>query len=133
MRVLDSSVALKWILPEIDSAKAIGLRGQEFIAPDIFPTEVAHALSRAARKGTVTGAHARSGLTIILRGAPELRDSVPLLPRALEISLLTRCSVYDALFVALAEQEGVQLITADEKLVNNLQEQFTLFVRLSSL
>jgi predicted nucleic acid-binding protein len=40
--VLDASVALKWVLPEADSAKAIALRENyrkgvhELIAPDIF-------------------------------------------------------------------------------------------------
>lgn len=40
--VLDSSVALKWVLPEPDSAKAIELRDNfrrqihELVAPDFF-------------------------------------------------------------------------------------------------
>jgi predicted nucleic acid-binding protein len=40
--VLDASVAVKWVLPEADSAKAISLRDDyrkgvhELIAPDIF-------------------------------------------------------------------------------------------------
>lgn len=51
--VLDSSVALKWALPEPDTAKALQLRADyrngthELIAPDFFPIEVAHALTRA--------------------------------------------------------------------------------------
>ena len=41
--VLDSSVALKWVLPEADSGKAIRLRDgysngtHDLLAPDIFP------------------------------------------------------------------------------------------------
>jgi predicted nucleic acid-binding protein len=51
--VLDASVAVKWVLPEADSAKAISLRDDyrkgvhELIAPDIFKLEAAHALTRA--------------------------------------------------------------------------------------
>ena len=54
--VLDASVALKWVLTEADSAKAISLRDDfrkqlhEFLAPDVFPVEVAHALTRAERR-----------------------------------------------------------------------------------
>ena len=54
--VLDSSVALKWVLPEADSAKAIRLRDEsrngihELLAPDIFPSEIANGLASAERQ-----------------------------------------------------------------------------------
>ena len=54
--VLDSSIALKWALPEPDTAKALQLRADyrngiyELIAPDFFPIETAHALTRAERQ-----------------------------------------------------------------------------------
>lgn len=50
--VLDASVALKWVLPESNSAKAMTLgedykrQIHELIAPDTFPVELAHALTR---------------------------------------------------------------------------------------
>jgi predicted nucleic acid-binding protein len=51
--LLDSSAAFKWEVAEVDSDKAIRLRDDtrkglhELLAPDIFPVEVAHALTRA--------------------------------------------------------------------------------------
>jgi hypothetical protein len=48
--VLDSSVALKWVLAEADSGKAIRLRDayengiHALLAPNIFPAEIANAL-----------------------------------------------------------------------------------------
>jgi predicted nucleic acid-binding protein len=54
--VLDSSVALKWVLPEADSAKALRLRDEyrnglhELLAPDIFPSEIANGLVSAERQ-----------------------------------------------------------------------------------
>jgi predicted nucleic acid-binding protein len=57
--VLDSCAAVKWFLSEPDSAKAIQLRDEfdqqvhELLAPDVFPVEVAHALSRAERRGLI--------------------------------------------------------------------------------
>ncbi len=54
--VLDSNVALKWVLPEADSDKATALRDDyhagihELIAPDIFPVECLHALTKAKHK-----------------------------------------------------------------------------------
>ena len=55
--VLDSSVALKWVLPEPFSDRAIRLRDEfckgvhSLLAPDVFPTEVGHALAKAERRG----------------------------------------------------------------------------------
>jgi predicted nucleic acid-binding protein len=41
-----------------------------------------------------------------------------LLPRGLEIARQQRRGVYDGLYVALAEREGAQLVTADKQLLN---------------
>jgi predicted nucleic acid-binding protein len=51
--VLDSCVAVKWVLPEADSQKALALRDDylngthELIAPDVFKVEVAQAIRTA--------------------------------------------------------------------------------------
>ena len=42
-------------------------------------------------------------------------------------------TVYDCLYVALAEREGCQLITADDKLVRKMQPRFPFVVPLPSL
>ena len=55
--VLDSSVAAKWVLPEVDSDKALRLRDEylaqihKILSPDVFPIELAHALTRSERQG----------------------------------------------------------------------------------
>jgi hypothetical protein len=60
--VLDSNVALKWVLLESGSDKARQLRVDfqqhifELLAPDIFPIEVALALARSERRGIITPA-----------------------------------------------------------------------------
>jgi predicted nucleic acid-binding protein len=54
--VLDSSVAFKWLVPEMDTPKALRLRNDfrngvhDLIAPDNFPVETIHALTRAERQ-----------------------------------------------------------------------------------
>ncbi len=40
---------------------------------------------------------------------------------------------YDCLYVALAEREGCELVTADERLLNSLGRQFPFVIPLSSL
>ena len=135
--ILDSCVGSKWLLKQIDSDKAIRLRDEflhgihELLAPDIYPIEVTHALTRAERQGRFTPAEGLTSFqnTIVL--LPELRPYLPELPRAYEISSAVRIGVYNCLYVALAEREGCELITSDEKLINNLQAQFAFVVSLA--
>jgi predicted nucleic acid-binding protein len=44
-----------------------------------------------------------------------------------------RCGVYDCLYVALAEREGCEFITADDRFVRNLGAQFPFIVSLASM
>ena len=43
-----------------------------------------------------------------------------LFTRAVDISSATRIAITDCIFVALAEREGCELLTADDKLMKNL-------------
>src|SRR6478672_1838353 len=101
--VLDASVAVKWVIPEPDSAKALALLNDfrnnvhELLAPSTFAVEVAHALTRAERKGILLPGEAASRLATIFASPPDLEPFLPLLPRAVELSSQTRAGVYDCL------------------------------------
>jgi predicted nucleic acid-binding protein len=109
--VLDSNVALKWVLRETDSDKALQLRIKyqqqihELLAPDVFPIEVAHALARSERRGIITTIQGSIFLADILASQPRLESYIPLLWRAYAIASQARIGVYDCLYVALAERE----------------------------
>jgi predicted nucleic acid-binding protein len=128
--VVDSSVALKWVLPEIDTPRAVALRDDfrngvhELLAPDVFAIEVAHALARAERRKIIHPPEGTQKLTDVLGTLPVLHSYLPLLARAFEIASAARTGVYDCLYVALAEREACDLITADDRLIKNLQAQF---------
>ena len=64
---------------------------------------------------------------------PTLHSYLPLLPRVYAISSAMRVGVYDCIYVALAEQEGCELVTADDRLVKNVQKQFPLVIHLATL
>ncbi len=110
--VLDSRVALKWVLPEADSGKAIRLRDEyrngihELLAPDIFPSEIANGLASAERQKRIQTGESAIFLNDILSAAPALHHSSPLLIRAMEIAVSTKQAVYDCIYLALAEAEG---------------------------
>jgi predicted nucleic acid-binding protein len=137
--VLDSSVAFKWELTETDSDKADSLRDDfrnavhELLAPDIFNVEVSHALTRAERQGRIAEGEARPLFLDILTTPPTFFPFQPLLLRAIDISSKMRVGVYDCVYVALAEQESCELVTADAKMINALQKDFPFITSLGSM
>jgi predicted nucleic acid-binding protein len=137
--VLDSNVALKWVLNEADSLIAIRI-GKEFqqgihdlLAPDVFIGEVGHSLTRLERRGLILPADGAQKFSDILAAIPAIYPSLSVSSRAYDISSQTRHGFYDCLYVALAEREGCELVTADDQLVKNLQGSFPFIKPLASL
>ena len=103
--VLDSSVALKWSLAEVDSHKALRLRDDYrngihgLLAPDIFPSEIANGLASAERQRRIRTGESAVFLNDVLSTAPVLHHSSPLLIRAMEIAISTKQAVYDSIYL----------------------------------
>jgi predicted nucleic acid-binding protein len=137
--VLDASIAFKWEVPETDSDKADRLRDDlrqavhELVAPDLFPQELAHALTRAERQGRIAIGQAAIFWADAMTTPPILLSAISLTPRAIDISSSMRIGVYDCLYVALAEREGCEFVTADDKLLKNLGGRFPFIVSLASM
>ena len=137
--VLDSCVALKWVLSEADSAKAIRLRDEyaagvhELLAPDLFPSEVANGLASAERQKRIRTGESAIFLNDILSAAPVLHHASPLLIRSLEIAIATKQAVYDCIYVAPAEADGCELVTVDDLLVRRLGPAYPFVVSLVAL
>jgi len=137
--VLDASVALRWVISDPTSAKAIQLRDDyqngihELLAPDIFIGEVANALTKAERQKLIPIGDAVPLLGKVLSAPPILHCYVPPVKRASEISSRTRSGFYDCLYLVLAEQQRCEFVTVDQKLVNNLQPSFPFVISLTSL
>ncbi len=138
--VIDCSTAFPCYVAEPLTSKAIALRDgylnavHELLAPDFIATELSNALIVAERRGRIGKGDATRLFKDFLKNLPILHPAWPdLLPRAHAIAETTVASVYDCLDVALAEREKCELVTADDKLVKNLQPQFPFLVALSSL
>jgi predicted nucleic acid-binding protein len=137
--VLDSSVALKWVVSEADSARAVRLRDEyrngnhTLIAPDLFTPEIANALVAAERQSRIKGGEAALFVRDVQLNAPAFVPTAPLLVRGMEIALATRHAVYDCVYVALAERESCELVTADDKLARALRPTFPFIVELKNL
>jgi predicted nucleic acid-binding protein len=137
--VLDSSVAFKSIVKEKDSSKAIQLLREfwqakhEFVVPDVFPYELARALTRAERQQRLVRGDAIVHWANIMVTPPLIVHDLTLVERGIEIASKNRIGVYDCVYVALAEREGCEFITADGKLIAHLQSQFPFIVDLATL
>src|SRR5271163_91733 len=118
--VLDASVAITWVIVEPDSDKASRLREDyrnathELLAPEYFTIECAYSLTKKQRQRLLPDA--RALWDEIMMDAPVLAPILPLMDRAFDISITVRHNFYDCLYVALAEREGCELLTADTKL-----------------
>lgn len=136
---LDVSAALCWVLPRPATSHAVRLRDEfvrgthVLIAPSLFAAEAASALTKAERQKLTPIGQARHLLADILTTSPTLYPYEPLLARAVDISSQTRSGLFDCLYVALAEREGCELVTDDQKLVANLIPRFSFIVPLTSL
>jgi predicted nucleic acid-binding protein len=136
--VLDSSVAFKWVVPELHTDKALLLRDDfrngviQLLAPDFFPLELLHALTKAERQKRINPAEASTFWLDIMTTCPILSPSLPLAAHACAIATKARIGTYDCIYVALAEQEKCELVTADDRLVKNLQAQYPFIRPLAS-
>ena len=137
--VIDCSTAFKWVVAEPDSPRALRLRDDfknginVLFAPDLFPTEIANALIIAERRNRIGPGEGAALLADVMKSLPLIRRGHLLLPRAYEIAHLHQATVYDCLYVALAEHEVCDFVTADDRLAKKLQNAFPFVISLSSL
>lgn len=134
-------MVFKWEVPEPGTPEALRLREDyrngvhELLAPDVLPVEVANALFVAERQGRIAAGHFPGRLADVLRFSPVLYQSTSLLPRAATIAhapTSVKISIYDCLYVALAEREGCELVTADARLMRALRASYPLIIDLAA-
>jgi predicted nucleic acid-binding protein len=119
--VVDASVAAMWVVEEDHSANAaLLLDYQKLHAPSHWRAEAVNVLWAKVFRGDLTAEDAEERM-LVLNRAPVM-DSViaGLMPRAFAISLVHVITVYDSLYVALAEELDIPFVTADQKLIRRL-------------
>ena len=137
--VLDASAAAKWYVREVDAAKAARLRvdfhmgRHELIAPDTFHAHSADVFVTAERQGLLDPGEAAGALNDLLIVGVVLQPAAPLLPRAIELALSARLTVMASLYVALAEREQCQFLTADQRVVRAARKHFPFVITFAAL
>lgn len=125
--VLDTSVAIKWYLPEQGTDKAAiiqdRLENSEWIvyAPDFLMLELANVLWK--RRQEIGESDALDTLQDAISSGIEFVRTDHLTPVAYQIARQSGRTVYDSLYVALARERNCDLITADERLFNAIVSQ----------
>jgi predicted nucleic acid-binding protein len=120
--VLDASLALDVLL-----RTEIGLRATELVlnpverlySPDILDVEVGRVLRRKTLTAELTASRGEEALDDLLDMPVTRYQSVALVRRAL--ALRENFTLDDALYVALAEGTGEQLLTSDRRLARAVE------------
>jgi len=120
--VIDASVAVKWVIPEVLSEHAERLRegANDVLAPDLLLVEVANALWRKTAAREISAREAGTALDLVTESGITLRPTGPLVPRAMEMAQRLAHPVHDCVYLALAERERADLVTADHRLLRRL-------------
>lgn len=120
IHVLDASVALKWFVQEEGTARAVAFK-DDFLsekivlaAPDLMLYEVAGVL-KSKKEFTEDSIQDAVG-SLLDMGVEIFTPTEESLRRTVRVSFRTGLSFYDSLYVALAEQLGARLLTADREI-----------------
>jgi len=116
--VVDASVAAQWLVPDNNTAEALQILQLVpfLIAPELLLAEVANTLWKRVQRGELSRTEGEALITAFLTIPVDIYPHIPLLPLAWNIATATGITIYDSLYVALANTKQAPLITADKRL-----------------
>jgi predicted nucleic acid-binding protein len=121
--VIDASVVLKWYLSDeehgdraLDILEGHASDSISLHAPALLEFEVANGLAIAKRRGRVEDEAALKAMEGFTEIGIELYPLSPLFPKVLAYCDRYKISVYDAAYVALADDLKTKVVTADKLL-----------------
>ena len=121
--VVDASVVVKLVIVEEFSDCALALyrnaaRQQDrIVGPPVLSAEVANAVYQRFRRGDLSLAEANNAVAQFVQLAIAIETSPDLVPRAYAFARDHRLkSIYDCLYVVLADHLAAELWTADRRL-----------------
>lgn len=128
--VVDASVILKWYLAdEVHGEKALALLKQhaigelEILAPTLLTYELMNGLVIAGRRARIDENAVSLSLKGFLNLGIQFYDLNYFADKVFLYARLYGRSVYDSSYLALAELERVDFITADERLFNSVKKE----------
>jgi predicted nucleic acid-binding protein len=122
--VVDTSALIRLFIPDgpLPNDFEGFLRGVErglniAIAPELLLAEAANVLNKKQLSGELSESESNQLLSDILLVPIRLFPHHPIIPRAFELARAHKLTVYDTLYLALAEEHGAVIFTCDRKLL----------------
>ena len=123
--VVDTSALIRLFVPDgpLPNDFEGFLRGVErglniAIAPELLMAEAANVINKKQLSGELSESEGDQLLSDILSVPIRLFPHRPILPRAFELARAHNLTVYDTLYLALAEEHGAVIFTGDRKLLS---------------
>lgn len=127
--VLDASVVLKWYLvDEENGRKALDLLFQyvsnelEILAPSLLEYEVVNGLFVAQKRGRIKDEKLLTAIEGFIDLEIKLINLSTFHSKLMRFFKVYHRSVYDASYLAIADTEGVMMITSDAGLYNTVKK-----------
>jgi predicted nucleic acid-binding protein len=125
---LDTSAALRWLVPHPSSAAAAAVlgpafaRGELVIAPPLLYAEATSVLRQLVFKNELLQDEARDALHDLLALPIRIMTGNLIYVRALDLAgRFQQRRAYDTQFIAVAEDQGATLVTADGPMFTHSQ------------
>jgi predicted nucleic acid-binding protein len=115
----DASVAFKWFAQEDGTDRALELlaRDEPIVAPDLIVAEVCDAASKSLRRAELSPAQFDEIVSDIAQPFSRLIPVAHLIRPAAALTRRLDHPIYDCLYLALADTEGLRVVTADQRLL----------------
>ncbi len=122
--VVDASVAVKWFVPELHAATAREILSREVTlhAPDLFRAEVISVLCKKIQVKQLKPDEGREALSVFMQLPIQFHPTADLFVPAFEIALESRQYVYDCVYLILATQLNIRMVTADRQFYKAIQK-----------
>jgi predicted nucleic acid-binding protein len=121
--VVDSSVVIKWSVPEVHSADALRYLDPDLDrdAPELLLAEMSSILWKKVGRHELTEAEADKIAEDLEQADINVHSMGSLFRPGLNIALATGRSAYDSIYLVLADSLSTRLVTTDRRLYNALQ------------
>jgi predicted nucleic acid-binding protein len=116
--VVDSSVAMKWLVPEHGSDEALTIyRRHRLLAPELFLAECANVLWKKVARREIGAEEAQLAARILAFAEVELVSMRTLLEASVALAVTLGHPAYDCAYLALASARKCPFVTADARLL----------------
>jgi predicted nucleic acid-binding protein len=121
--VVDSSVVIKWFVPEVHSDDALRYLEPDLDrdAPELLLAEISNILWKKVGRNELNATQAEKIAQDVGQADINIHPMATLFIPGLQIALATGRSAYDCIYLALADSLATRVVTADRRFYNALQ------------